>query len=288
MNNMSLTIVTLIHYNVIVRDTLEYALIKNQYEPKVFETKKKAVLIELEQPTALKQFVDANREIGKQIEDEVKALYATVYADDNTICKLANNELRVDSSQHLAIYDAVFPLHENIKRAIDGHIGFARSKSMLEDELIKLVVAEERMYRAIAFHCLYLDLEKLFIEYNKARSEAKGEITPQSNFVQGELTRVCKHIVYMRDHMAANDNEIWDVADYCVKSIDWTSGRRQLPAGKKFQECFAEGKKMTAEFLRKTEEAFKPLYQSAIKQVLEVSGKNQGKIGVEIANKDAQ
>jgi len=288
MNNMSLTIVTLLHYNVIVRDTLEYAIEKPTYAKPAYEMKKKAVMIEIEKPTALKQFMDSNKEIGKRIEDEVKALYAAVYADDNTICRVANEELRVDASQHLAIYDTVLPLHEDVKKSIDGHLGFARSKNLLEDELVKLVVADERMYRLLAFHCLYNDLEKLFIEYNKARNEAKGEITPQSNFVQGELQRIGKHIIFIRDHLAATDNEIWDVADYCTKTIDWTSGRRQLPAGKKFQECFADGRKLIAENLKKAEDAWKPLYESAVNQLIEESKKANGQIKLNVENKEAK
>lgn len=288
MNNLSLTIVTLIHYNVIVRDTLEYAIEKDVYSKEAYEMKKKGVLIELEKPTALKQFLDQNKELGKKIEEEVKGLYAAVYADDSTICRLANNELRVDASQHLAIYDNVFDLHENVRKVIDGHIGFARSKNMFEDELFKLIVADERMYRAIAFHCLYRDLEKLFVEYNKARNEAKGEITPQSNFVQGELQRVVKHIQYIKEHQAATDNEYWDVVDYVIKTVDWTSGKRQLPAGKNFQQCFEEGRKLITAFLTKTENAWKPLYESAINQLIAESKKNNGQIGVKIENNNKE
>ena len=181
--------------------------------------KKKGIMVEIEQPTALKQFLDKNEKIGKKITDEVKTLYAEVYADDSTICKVATNELRVDHGQHMSIYDNVFPLREDINNVIAAHIGFARKNNLFEDSLMKLIVADERMYRAVAYTCLYGDLERLFVEYNKARNEAKGEITPQSNFIQGELLKVVNHIKFMRDNQKATDEETWTVADYVLKSF---------------------------------------------------------------------
>lgn len=282
MNNLSLSVLTLIHYNVIIRDTLEYALNRQSYALEAYNYKKKGVMVEIEQPTALKQFLDKNEKIGKKITDEVKALYAEVYADDSTICKVATNELRVDHGQHMSIYDNVFPLREDINNVIAAHIGFARKNNLFEDSLMKLIVADERMYRAVAYTCLYGDLERLFVEYNKARNEAKGELTPQSNFIQGELLKVVNHIKFMRDNQKATDEETWTVADYVLKTVEQTSGRRMLPKDKKFKDVFDEGRKLISEFLAKAEKEWKELYEPAIKELLEKSKANNGQIKVEV------
>lgn len=282
MNNLSLSILTLLHYNVIIRDTLEYALNRPTYALEAYNYKKKGVMVEIEQPTALKQFMDKNEKIGKKIKDEVNALYAEVYADDSTICKVATNELRVDNGQHMAIYDAVFPLREDINNVVAAHLGFARKNNLFEDNLMKLIVADEKMYRAVAYTCLYGDLERLFVEYNKARNEAKGEVTPQSNFIQGELLKVVNHIKFMRDNQKATDEETWTVSDYVLKTVEQTSGRRALPKDKKFKDVFEEGRKIIRAYLEKSEKEWKELYEPAIKELLEKSKANNGQIKVDV------
>jgi len=286
MNNLSLSILTLLHYNVLVRDTLEYTLRRDNYTIEAFDYKKRGIMVEIEQPTALKQFIEKNEEMGKKVTDEIKDLYAAVYADDSTICKKANNEMRVDQGQHIAVFDVVFPLHEDVKKIIDAHLGFAKRSNMLEEELMKLVTADERMYRAVAFLCLFRDLESLFVEYNKARNEAKGEITPQSNFVQGELVKVVNHIKFIKDNQSATDNEYWDMVDYVMKTVDQTSGRRQLPTGKNFRQVFEEGNKLITGFLAKAETEWKSLYDPAIAELLKKSKEANGQIKVDVeANK---
>ena len=285
MNNLSLSILTLIHYNVLVRDTLEYALNRETYILEAYNYKKKGLMVEIEQPTALKQFLDKNEKIGKKITDEVKALYAEVYADDSTICKVATNELRVDRGQHMAIYDNVLPLREDINNVISAHLGFARQNNLFEDSLMKIIVADEKMYRAVAYTCLYGDLERLFVEYNKARNEAKGELTPQSNFIQGELLKVVNHIKFMRDNQKATDEDTWNVADYVLKTVEQTSGRRMLPKEKKFKDIFDEGRKLIRAYLEKSEKEFKEVYEPAIKELLEKSKANNGQIKVDVAPK---
>ena len=285
MNNLSLSILTLIHYNVLVRDSLEYALNRQSYALEAYNYRKKGLMVEIEQPTALKQFLDKNEKIGKKIIDEVKSLYAEVYADDSTICKVATNELRVDQGQHMSIYDHVLPLREDINNVIAAHLGFARQNNLFEDSLMKIIVADEKMYRAVAYTCLYGDLERLFVEYNKARNEAKGEITPQSNFIQGELLKVVNHIKFMRDNQKATDEETWDVADYVLKTVEQTSGRRMLPKEKKFKDIFDEGRKLIRAYLEKSEKEFKEVYEPAIKELLEKSKANNGQIKVDVAPK---
>ena len=63
MNGFSLTILTLYHYNVLVRDTLEYALGRETYKNEAFDYKKNGLKVELVEKTALKNFIDSNKEI---------------------------------------------------------------------------------------------------------------------------------------------------------------------------------------------------------------------------------
>ena len=51
LNQASVVVTTLLHYNVTIRDTLEYCLNKPSYDVELFKNKKRAVLIEVDQNT---------------------------------------------------------------------------------------------------------------------------------------------------------------------------------------------------------------------------------------------
>jgi len=290
MNGISMSICGILLYNIAIRETLEYAIPKQSYDLKSYLEKKRYISDEITQETSLKKFFDNNKEKTKKIVDDIHTLIDNVYSDSATICKVANNELRVDNSQHLAIYDSVIELHEEIKKIVDGNLGFAKSKGALEEEILKFVLADERLYRTIAFNCLYHDLESLFFEYNKARNEAKGALTPQSNFIQGELNRVVKHIIFVRDHQSCTDNKYWDMVDYITKTIDWTIGRRALPEGKHFGDCFKEGHEIIHAHLKEYFDDWTPQYKNICDQLREINEKNKAakeKAAASTANAEA-
>lgn len=280
MNNMSLSMVSLIHYNNIIRDTLQYTLNHQTYDVKAFELRKKVLMEGLKEGTMLKAFIEQNKEAGKKIEDRINALYALVYADDSTICRVANNELRVDQGQHIAILEAVIPLHEDIARVIGAYLNLARKQNLYEDELVKLLAADERMYRSVAYMSLYHELERLFVEYNKARNEAKGQITPQSNFIQGELSKVYNLISFTYNTQHATDLETWKVGDFLLALVQQITARRELPAGRKFQDMFSEGRALVDERVKQTTPESQTLMKAAIDELNAAMKANNGKLEI--------
>ena len=89
MNQTSVVITTLLHYNVQVRDTLEYCLRKDQYDTNLFNEKKRSVLVEVDQHTPLKNIIDNSGENGEKLEKAIRDFYAEVYGEDSTILHLA-------------------------------------------------------------------------------------------------------------------------------------------------------------------------------------------------------
>ena len=53
MNQTSVVLTTLLHYNVAIRDTLEYCLKKDSYDTNLFNEKKRSVLVEVNENTPL-------------------------------------------------------------------------------------------------------------------------------------------------------------------------------------------------------------------------------------------
>lgn len=171
MNHNTQTIVTLIHYNVAVRDTLEYCLQKNVYDVKAFEAKKNTLLTEVNNNTPLKAILDNSGDNGKKMEDSIRAMVEEVYGDKSTICKVSGDNLVVDHAQHLAIFAHALPIHDNVTSMIRGVIADGEQKAaaaktdeekaaLSMEDAKKLWLAEDRMFRAVAYLTLVNELNK--------------------------------------------------------------------------------------------------------------------------------
>ena len=76
MNQTSVVLTTLLHYNVMVRDTLEYCLPKETYDVNLFKEKKRSVLVEVDQNTPLKKIITDSGENGEKLEKAIRDFYA--------------------------------------------------------------------------------------------------------------------------------------------------------------------------------------------------------------------
>ncbi|NCA97363.1 MAG: hypothetical protein EOM77_04190 [Bacteroidia bacterium] len=274
MENIQKAIVTLLHYNTIIRDTLEYTIKKKEYNLDFYKFKKRGVLVEIEQNTPLKIFLDKAGENGQKLTAKIKELYDTVYGDDSTIIRLAPEGIRVDHAQHLSIYEQVILVHEEIRRITGVHIDFAKKNNQFDSRLDDLVKADERFYRGLVYMTMLNDLETLYFEYNKARNEAKGEITPQSNFIQNDISKVTGLLSFTRQNSTATDLNYMNLVDKVFTVIENISGKRDLPIGKTYVDVFKDAKDAAAAFVKETEFKWRELYSPVIKELLQESKNN--------------
>ena len=269
MNQVSEVVTTLEHYNVAVRDTLEYCIRKDSYDPKLFEEKKRSILIEVDQHTPLKDIIDHSGENGEKLEKSIRDFYAEVYGDDSTIIKLADDGLRVDHNQHMAIYRNVLPIHENVNNMILGVLQNAHQNNLDVAEVEKLHDADEAMYRGVAYMALVNDLCRLFNEYNQARNEAKGEETPASKFIGNDISAVIQNINFVRGNAKITNAVYKNMEDKVVNLMEHMTGRRDLPIGKKFPDVMRETIETINLYVRDTEAAFRSLYVPCINALIE-------------------
>jgi hypothetical protein len=271
MENIQKAIVTLLHYNTIIRDTLEYTIKKKEYNLDFFNFKKKGILVEIEQNTPLRIFLDKAGENGEKLTTRIKDFYETLYGDDSTILRIAPEGLRVDHAQHLTIYEQTLILHEEIRRITNVHVDFAKKNNQFDKRLEDLIKADERFYRGLVYMTMINDLEVLYFEYNKARNEAKGELTPQSNFIQNDISKVTNLLNFTRQNSVATDLEYMELVDKVFAVIENISGKRDLPIGKNYVDVFKEAKEAIAAFVKETEFKWRDLYNPVIKELLQES-----------------
>lgn len=269
MNQISEVLATLIHYNVAVRDTLEYCLKKPTYDVNLFKDKKRSILIEINEHTPLKDIIDHSGENGQKLEKRIRDFYDRVYGDSSTILHLADDGLRVDHNQHLGIYEDVFFIHEQVNAMMIGVMGDAHKKNVDITEMEALWKVDEQMYRGVAYMTLVGDLCSLFNDFNKAMQENKGQPSPAANFISKDLQTVINHINYVRSNARVTDLVYKSMEDQINALMENMTGRRDLPEGKKFPDVMKETQEQVALYVRNIEPKFRELYAPAMQALIE-------------------
>jgi len=278
MNNYTAAIASFIRFDVVVFNTLEYAMKKDKYEVEAYKARKEIIKTEITQNTPLKNCCEHSEEAGKNLLAKINELLETVYSENSTIVKVSQdgNELRVDYSQAIAIFEAVMPIHEEVRKIISAHVAAAQKEQKFDEPTFPDVITkEEYFYRGLVNMLMLEELDHQFAEYNKARQEAKGGITAQSNFIQNDINRLVKLFHFSRDNAFARSSEYYEVIDPLFALIEMTGGRRDLPQGKNFGDMFIEVKKIAREKTAKWEEAWKNIYDPFMKHFTEEVAKMQ-------------
>ena len=279
MNNYTAAIASFIRFDVVVFNTLEYAMKKDAYDVNAYKARKEIITTEITQNTPLKNCCEHSDEAGKNLLAKINELLDTVYSENSTIVRITQdgNELRVDYSQAIAVFEAVMPIHEEVRKIIAAHVAAARKEEKFDEPTFPEVIdKEEYFYRGLVNMLMLEELDHQFAEYNKARQEAKGGITAQSNFIQNDINRLVKLFQFSRENAAARNAEYYEVIDPLFALIEMTGGRRDLPAGKNFGEMFIAVKKVAREKTAKWEEAWKGVYEPFMKHFTEEVQKMQG------------
>lgn len=272
MNNYTAAIASFIRYDVVLFNTLEYATKKDKYDVNAYKARQEIISKEIELNTPLKNCLDNSGEAGKNLLEKIKELIRLVYSPESTICKLGpdETELRVDSSQALTIYEQVLPIHEELRKIVEAHVMAARKNNAYDEPTFDDVITKEEYFYRSLVNMLMLDtFDHFFAEYNKARQEAKGAITPQSNFIQNDINKLVNLFQFSRQNAVARSAEYYSMVDPLFALIEMTGGRRDLPEGKNFGQVFVEVKTKTREVTQKFELAWKPVYDAFIKHFQE-------------------
>lgn len=278
MNNYTAAIASFIRFDVVTFNTLEYAMKKDKYDIEAYKARKEIITNELTQNTPLKNCLDNSGEAGKNLTDKINELLKMVYSPESTIVRLSQDEseLRVDYSQAITIFELVLPIHEELRKIVQAHMTAARKDEKMDEPSFDGVIeAEEYFYRGLVNMLMLEEFDHQFAEYNKARSEAKGAITAQSNFIQNDINRIVKLFHFSRDVASARSNEYYEVIDPLFALIEMTGGRRELPQGKNFGDMFVSVKTVTREKTQKWELAWKPIYEQFMKHFTEEVAKLQ-------------
>lgn len=269
MQTISRVIVSLVYYNSLVRDTLEYTLPRDKYEVSFYDYKRNGIVNEIKVNSPLKVFIDQNGEKGQALLKECEKFGNDFYSDSSTVIKKTADGLRVDHAQNVKIFEEAIPLHESLNNVIRIHEQYAEKNNLKEEKIVNLLKADERFYRAVSLMTLITEIRNQFEEFNKAMREANGQKTPQSNFIEQDLNKLVGLINLTRQQATCTDDIYTNALDEIFKFIEMMTGKRDLPKGKSFQDVFNEIGIELSVFVEDAEKGWKSNYEPCLKELVE-------------------
>ena len=269
MNPQTAAIVNLVNFKSAVRDTLEYALKRDTHSVQAYENKKKIILNEFNARTVLHNTIENSGEAGEKLKEMIQKLIDEIYGENSTIVRAADDGLRVDVAQAIAIFEAVIPVHENVEMMVQSLIRDCRAKNIDVSEGITLDKAEERFYRSVALLTLSDRLMALFNDYNAAMNEAKGQPNPSANFISADIGHVARSLRTIRDMGRVTDVRYKDVEDHVFRVLDYMTGKRDMPAGSNWRTVMQQLTDSLNALLRESQDAYGVAFQPVWKEYVE-------------------
>lgn len=281
MNQINKVIVDFIHYNAFVRDTLEYTLIKENYDVNVYDIKKLGLTEKIKDNTPIKIFCNQNGEKGAELFKSLEKFRDDFYGDNQTIIVKKSDGLRVDHAQAIKIFEGVIPVHESINNIINLHAKYAVEQKVDEQRIKDLINADERFYRAVCFLTLSQSIREQFIEFNKAMKESKGERTPNVTFIEQDINKLCSLLSHVKQFSKAHDLVYVNACDALFAYVETISGKRDLPQGKNFEDVYKDANEKIMVFVGESEQEFNRIFGPIINElraeVLNLKAKDEKK-----------
>jgi len=258
-----------------VRDTFQFCL-PTELKEEIFLARKEGIESAYLPNTAFRKFLDDNKEKGEEIEKRIKEMVEEIYGQDSSILKLSNGVVRVDHSQHLKMYEYIVGINETIRDIILQYIQLSKQQNMFEPSMELLLMADEALYRSIAYKFIYGDLEKSYAEFCKIMNENKGQPSPQANFiVQNEIAKYASELRFIRSHCHLRDNKTLDLMDDALEVLEILEGRRERRDDRQIPELILETRKKIDAYIADAEPAWRKAYEPILNEMMELAKKQR-------------
>lgn len=265
---ISRVIVSLVYYNSLIRDTLEYTINREKFDVKFYDYKKHGIINEPLLNTPLKQFLDNNGEKGEELRKLINEFGEALYSEKSTILRPEADNVHVDYNQDVTIFEKVVPLHEQITAVIRLHDKYRKDHNQVEESITKLLDADEEFYRGVLLFTLSNQIFRKFDEFNKNMREGHGEKTPAASFVEQELQTLTRMFFVSKVNATCKDNNYTEALDATEHMIEMMNGRRELPKGKNFRDVYVEVNAKCNALLLISEDQWKQTYQPAVNEMI--------------------
>lgn len=232
MNNITRYVMDIYQIGCILRDTLEYLVPKKDgYSVDLYRQRQAILKNHLAPNHAFDRFLNDNKEAGEKIRNNFNDFFDLVYGDESRAVFIESEKVVVDNGYFTQILDYVVGLHETITDICKGFIKHAEEIKQLEPDLTVLMDRDDHFYRCLASLIITDQVHRLFVEYNKSIREAKGQKSPQSNFINNELNKNLGFYRFVIQHSNYQDDIYQLAVSKTEHVIEVMGGKEKLEGG---------------------------------------------------------
>ena len=262
MNQTTRFVMGIYQVSLMIRDALEYIQDKETFDLNVYKQRKQFIEHGLIESAPLSRFLSQNGDVGKNIRNNLNDFVDAVYGDDSTIVSIDGDKVVSDKGQKLKMLDFIVGLHETLQDVMKGFINQSKNDNTYEEELDTFLKYDEKFFRSLLCINLVDQIHALFLDFNKAMQQSKGEPGPATNFILNDLKRVVGFLKFENEHADKEDEGFKKAYDASFLMLQYMEGSKKAEdEGTTIKDQIVEARKLWQVEIGKNEPEWRTRYQ---------------------------
>lgn len=262
MNQTTRFVMGIYQVSLMIRDALEYIQNKESFDLNVYKQRKQFIEHGLIESAPLSRFLSQNGDVGKNIRNNLNDFVDAVYGDDSTIVSIDGEKVVSDKGQKLKMLDFIVGLHETLQDVMKGFINQSKNDNTYEEELDTFLKYDEKFFRSLLCINLVDQIHALFLDFNKAMQQSKGEPGPATNFILNDLKRVVGFLKFENEHADKEDEGFKKAYDASFLMLQYMEGSKKAEdEGTTIKDQIVEARKLWQVEIGKNEPEWRTRYQ---------------------------
>ena len=262
MNQTTRFVMGIYQVSLMIRDALEYIQNKETFDLNVYKQRKQFIEHGLIESAPLSRFLSQNGDVGKNIRNNLNDFVDAVYGDDSTIVSIDGEKVVSDKGQKLKMLDFIVGLHETLQDVMKGFINQSKNDNTYEEELDTFLKYDEKFFRSLLCINLVDQIHALFLDFNKAMQQSKGEPGPATNFILNDLKRVVGFLKFENEHADKEDEGFKKAYDASFLMLQYMEGSKKAEdEGTTIKDQIVEARKLWQVEIGKNEPEWRTRYQ---------------------------
>lgn len=262
MNQTTRFVMGIYQVSLMIRDALEYIQNKETFDLNVYKQRKQFIEHGLIESAPLSRFLSQNGDVGKNIRNNLNDFVDAVYGDESTIVSIDGEKVVSDKGQKLKMLDFIVGLHETLQDVMKGFINQSKNDNTYEEELDTFLKYDEKFFRSLLCINLVDQIHALFLDFNKAMQQSKGEPGPATNFILNDLKRVVGFLKFENEHADKEDEGFKKAYDASFLMLQYMEGSKKAEdEGTTIKDQIVEARKLWQVEIGKNEPEWRTRYQ---------------------------
>lgn len=262
MNQTTRFVMGIYQVSLMIRDALEYIQNKETFDLNVYKQRKQFIEHGLIESAPLSRFLSQNGDVGKNIRNNLNDFVDAVYGDESTIVSIDGEKVVSDKGQKLKLLDFIVGLHETLQDVMKGFINQSKNDNTYEEELDTFLKYDEKFFRSLLCINLVDEIHALFLDFNKAMQQSKGEPGPATNFILNDLKRVVGFLKFENEHADKEDEGFKKAYDASFLMLQYMEGSKKAEdEGTTIKDQIVEARKLWQVEIGKNEPEWRTRYQ---------------------------